>query len=438
MSMNMTSSMNAGIAGLSANATRLATISDNIANSGTHGYRRARTGFHAMVLGDPVANQGSYAAGGVRTITTRLVDQGGQIVSTQNATDLAVNGRGFLPVTTSLGARNGGDAMPFMLTPTGSFRFDADGYLRNDAGLTLLGWPASADGTVAPANRNSADGLVPVRLVNAQQAPQATSQVSLGLNLPATGTLPDAPGTGHELTLEYIDTLGLRQSMQVGFTPTIDPLTHTNTWTMQIEDPANGTVLGTYALQFGNGPADGGRLVDVTAQGASPAFDPDTGTIALTIDDQEIAFEIGRLLDPDGMTQTAGQFRPHRIEKDGFAAGQLLGINVTEEGLIQAIYDEGLVRTLFQVPLVDVPNPNGLMALSDQAYRVSAESGGFFLWKAGDGPTGTIMGNALQQSATDIGEELTGLIQTQRAYSSNAKVIQTVDEMLQETTSLKR
>ena len=78
------------------------------------------------------------------------------------------------------------------------------------------------------------------------------------------------------------------------------------------------------------------------------------------------------------------------------------------------------------------------MALDNQAYQLSNESGSFFLWDAGDGPTGDVVGYALEESATDVAGELTQLIQTQRAYSSNAKVIQTVDEMLQETTNIKR
>ena len=61
-----------------------------------------------------------------------------------------------------------------------------------------------------------------------------------------------------------------------------------------------------------------------------------------------------------------------------------------------------------------------------------------FLWDAGDGPTGDLLGFTREESATDIANELTNMIQTQRAYSSNAKVIQTVDEMLQETTNIKR
>jgi flagellar hook protein FlgE len=77
--------------------------------------------------------------------------------------------------------------------------------------------------------------------------------------------------------------------------------------------------------------------------------------------------------------------------------------------------------------------PNG-----GQTYKVSQDSGNFFLWDAGDGPTGSVESYAREESTVDVAAELTQMIQTQRAYSSNAKVIQTVDEMLQETTNLKR
>jgi len=85
-----------------------------------------------------------------------------------------------------------------------------------------------------------------------------------------------------------------------------------------------------------------------------------------------------------------------------------------------------------------VANPNGLASRSGQTYEITADSGAFFLWDAGDGPTGQVMGHSMEQSTTDVTSELTSLISTQRAYSSNVKVIQTVDEMLQETANLKR
>jgi len=118
--------------------------------------------------------------------------------------------------------------------------------------------------------------------------------------------------------------------------------------------------------------------------------------------------------------------------------GNLTSVEVDSNGLVHAIYDIGFSRTIYQIPVVDVPNPNGLIALSNQTYQASPDSGTYFLWDAGDGPWGEVIGYAREESATDVAAELTQLIQTQRAYSSNAKVIQTVDEMLQETTNIKR
>ena len=94
----------------------------------------------------------------------------------------------------------------------------------------------------------------------------------------------------------------------------------------------------------------------------------------------------------------------------------------------------GFTRTIYQVPLVDVPNPNGLISLDNQAYQISPDSGAFLLWDAGDGPTGDVVGFAREESSTDVAGELTQLIQTQRAYSSNAKIIQTVALSLAEAT----
>ena len=101
--MTISSALNAGVAGLNANATRLASISDNIANSGTFGYKRAATEFESLVL-THAPNAGSYAAGGVRSQSSRLIDERGALVSTANALDLAVSGRGMLPVAKSADA----------------------------------------------------------------------------------------------------------------------------------------------------------------------------------------------------------------------------------------------------------------------------------------------------------------------------------------------
>ena len=138
------------------------------------------------------------------------------------------------------------------------------------------------------------------------------------------------------------------------------------------------------------------------------------------------------------MTQMSAEFAPITLTKNGAPTGNLTGVEIDENGFVSAIYDSGFTRTIYQVPLIAVANPNGLEAGSSQTFTLSQASGPMYLWDAGAGPTGETIGYAREMSTTDIAGELTALIQTQRAYSSNAKIIQTVDEMLQETTNIKR
>ena len=118
--MTISSSLSAGVAGLNANATRLASISDNIANSGTYGYKRASTDFTSMVITSS-RGAGTYSAGGVRASTVRLIDERGDLVGTGNALDLAIAGRGMLPVINEVSLGNAISDTPLLMTRTGSF-----------------------------------------------------------------------------------------------------------------------------------------------------------------------------------------------------------------------------------------------------------------------------------------------------------------------------
>ncbi|WP_413876619.1 flagellar hook protein FlgE [Albidovulum sp.] len=436
--MSISSSLNAGVSGLSANATRLATISDNIANSSTYGYKRASADFENFVISD-TRGAGIYSAGGVRASTSRLIDEQGALVATSNALDLAISGRGMLPVTTAVSMNSfTGGQLPLMMTTTGAFRPDANGILRTESGLVLLGWPANADGSIPALPRDTGAGLRPV-VVNANQtAGDPTTAVKLGVNLPATATEAGAPGTPLPLSIEYFGNLGTSDSLDIAFTPTVPATGASNTWTMEIRDSAqNGAVIGEYTLVFDDTRATGGTLASVTAVSGG-AYDPVGGTLALTAAGGPITMAIGKPGDPAGLTQLSDSFAPISVTKDGSPVGNLTTVEVDEKGYVIATYDTGFTRRIYQIPVVDVPNPNGLITLDNQTFKVSPDSGSFFLWDAGDGPTGAVVGYAREGSATDVAAELTALIQTQRAYSSNAKVIQTVDEMLQETTNIKR
>ncbi len=433
--MTISSSLNAGVAGLAANASRLSTISDNIANSSTFGYKRAETSFHSLVISE---GSGTYSAGGVRVTTQRLIDQAGSLVTTDNSTDLAVRGRGFLPVTTSASLNGDSGDYPFRLATTGSFRTDSQGYLQTETGMVLLGWPASADGTVPEFTRDTADALEPVKINVNQFAGDPTTRMDLGVNLPATDTEAGADGTPLQLNVEYYDNLGTSQNVNVTFQPNVPATGSTNEWVMTLTDSALGTVVGEYQLNFNDTRGSGGTLDAVTRLSAGGTYDMATGSFEIEVAGGPIEISIGGLNEGVGLTQLSDSFAPTQITKDGSPVGNMISVDVDENGFVQATFDIGITRTVYQIPLVDLPNPNGLRALDNQTYQTTNESGSFFLWDAGEGPTGDVLGYALEESTTDVAGELTQLIQTQRAYSSNAKVIQTVDEMLQETTNIKR
>lgn len=433
--MTISSSLNAGVAGLNANANRLATISDNIANSSTYGYKRAQSDFHSVVIhGSSSAN---YSAGGVRVSSVRLIDERGPLIASANSTDLAVDGRGFIAVT-NIGALNGQDSSwPISLATTGSFRPDAEGVLRTETGHVLMGWPANPDGTLGTYPRDSMAALEPVRISANQYIGNPTSEMKLGVNLPATASMAGADGTAHDLTVEYFGNLGTSEALEFTFTPTVPASGASNEWIMSVADSASGGVVGEYRLTFDPSQTAGGTLASVVAVSGAP-YDATSGRIPLAVGGGTIQLEIGRPGQPNGMTQLSDSFAPVAISKNGSPVASLTSVEVDAKGFLHAIYDQGFTRRIYQLPVVDVPNPNGLIALNNQTYQVSPASGPFYLWNAGDGPTGSVVGYSREESASDVAAELTQLIQTQRAYSSNAKVIQTVDEMLQETTNIKR
>lgn len=433
--MTLSSSMNAGVSGLNVNASKLATISDNIANSKTFGYKRVDADFTAMTLS---GRTGSYVAGGVRVASFRNISTQGSLITTANSMDIAIGGRGFLPVTPSSALADTSAALPLRLATTGSFRPDAEGILTTNSGLVLMGWPANPDGTFPPFPRDSAAGLSPVNIAHNQFAANPTTEIQLGINLPATATQAGGTGDPFDLSIEYFDNLGTTQTMTATFTPQVPGVGQSNLWTMEITDLATGAApIAEFTVQFDATTASGGSMLSVVPVFGG-AYNAATGDINVTFDRGPVDINIGLIGSNDRMTQLSSSFAPINLAKNGAPTGNVIGVDIDKNGIVSANYDSGFSKEIFRVPLIDVPNANALEALPNQTYAVTRDSGSMFLWDAGSGPTGETIGYAREESTTDIAGELTALIQTQRAYSSNAKIIQTVDEMLQETTNIKR
>ena len=172
--MSINSALLAGVSALTANASALAAISDNIANVNTTAYKRNKVEFSTLVTSQAV--KGEYSAGGVQGNNHSFVSQQGLLQSAASATDLAISGDGFFVVSQSPTK----PASEF--TRAGAFTPDAAGFLVNDAGLYLQGWPVQANGTFAT-DPSDLSLIKPINIKNlgaAVQPPPANERCDQG------------------------------------------------------------------------------------------------------------------------------------------------------------------------------------------------------------------------------------------------------------------
>jgi flagellar hook protein FlgE len=327
----------------------------------------------------------------------------------------------------------------FLLTTAGSFRTDGDGFLRNAGGLYVLGWSLNPDGTTVVPNpaRDSFQSLEAINVTGINFTASPTTEIEFAANLPAQATEAGATGDPYSMPIEYFDPVGNAERVTLEFTPTVPGAGSSNSWTLQVIDSATGGAIGDFTVDFNATGASAGTIAAVTP--ALGAYDAAAGTLTVTTGAGEaLTISIGTPGSNEGLTQFAGGFTPTQVTKNGSAFATVADVELGEDGVLSAVFTNGQRQPIYRIPLVDVVNPDGLTPVSGNAFRLSRDSGAMYLWDAGDGPVGKTLGFSLEQSTSDVAKELTNLIETQRAYSSNAKVIQTADEMLQETTNLKR
>ncbi|HEV7372709.1 flagellar hook protein FlgE [Arenibaculum sp.] len=410
--MSLFSAMRSGVSGLFAQSSRMAAISDNISNSGTVGYKRSDVDFSSMVTGQ--GGSGMYSAGGVRSNVHYQITGEAPVQGTGNATDLAITGRGFFVVSDQSRATAAGGAREFSLTRAGRFEPDDRGFLHNSAGHYLQGWKLNSDGTLPAVSREDFASLETVNVGGLGYRGSATTEVTFAANLPAQAT-----AGSFDTQMTFYDGLGGPRELTFTWTPDGGV---PNRWNLAVTGPAGYTV--TPATVTGidfhaTGPLAGTPIAAI----------PD---VAVTMGADTVAVRF------QGMTQYEGDYVPSRMDKNGAKAGQVSAVEVDDGGKLWAIFDNGARQAIYQVPVADVVNPNGLVPRDGNTYLLGARSGAMTLRDAGSGPVGEIEGGALEQSNVDIAQELVSLIETQRAYSSSAKIVQTADEMMEETTRLKR
>ena len=209
--MSLLTAIDSSLAGLNAQAAALSNISNNVANSSTVGYKEADTQFESMVLASGASGSGTSALAGAQALTEMNISTAGQIQTTGVATDVAVNGAGFLVVNDKVNSSQGN----YLLTRAGSFRPDANGNLVNTGGYYLQGLPLNQAGAPAGGAANTLNDLSTVNIANLSAQATPTTQMTFTANLPSADTAysaaPPAPSTS---TVEYFDPLGATQSLQ--------------------------------------------------------------------------------------------------------------------------------------------------------------------------------------------------------------------------------
>jgi len=452
--MSINSAMLAGVSGLVANSSALAAISDNIANVNTVAYKRNQVNFANVVTAQAV--KGKYSAGGVQSVTRQFVSQQGLIQASGSTTDLAISGDGFFVVTNKGAGLTASDARSF--TRSGSFGVDADGYLVNDANLYLQGWPIQADGTF---NVNPSDltEMASINVKNLGAAVEATTDVGVTANVNKSGAVSTAlatyntaansmaayangvaTGTKPDFVIEMnvVDSAG--GSRKVAMAMLKDSVA--NTWRAEIYAvPATDVDAGANGqLATGNVVFNADGTINMTATsnalksltlnasaGAAPRWAPGLGLAAQTVD-----------IDLAKLTQYSASSTVNSIQSNGAGVGNVIAIDVDENGIVSAVYDNSQIRKIAKIGVATFPNANALSAVSGNAYRPTIQAGEMTVKEAGIGGAGFISPSSLEASTVDLSAEFTGLIATQKAYSASSKIITTADQMLEELINIKR
>jgi flagellar hook protein FlgE len=407
--MSLYGMMRTGGSGMNAQANRLGTVAENIANANTTGYKRASTEFSSLIL--PTSN-GAYNSGGVETKIRYSISEQGPTTYTTSKTDMAINGGGFFIVS-------GVDGSNY-LTRAGAFTQNGDGDLVNSAGYTLMGYEyqAGVDPTVVV---NGFDGLSKVNLSSDGLVASGSSKGAMGANLNSG----DAVGTESSTSLSVYDSQGNSRLLDFVYEKT-----GPNAWTLEVRDratyvaPATG-VLATKTLAFN--PA--GELTTVPSTLTTTAMTglPGTGAdlAALTID-------LGKT------TQLGYKFNADGGTIDGNAPSKVAGYQIDKEGIVYVKYENGKLDPRYRVALANVQSPDNLVPQSGNVYSQGVESGVIITGFAGSGDFGSIQSGALEGSNVDIANELTAMIESQRSYTANSKVFQTGADLLDVLVNLKR
>jgi flagellar hook protein FlgE len=408
-------SFQTGLSGLNASAKNLDVIGNNIANANTVGAKSSRAEFTAVIASSIGPSGGGGAGGGIGVEVATVSQQfsQGTINITGNDLDVAINGGGFFQLTLTDGSR--------AYTRDGQFKLDPTGNLRTNSGANVMGFPTDVKGT--PTSTTTSPLVIPA---GAPIPAQVTSNINAAFNLDARAVIaasavPPTPYTTYGTSLNAFDAQGVEIPVRLYFIKTA-----ADAWAVYDGDPAGvptpGTNLGS--LTFDNA----GKLLTPAA--------PSTLNVTLTSSNPNIApFTVP--VDFSGATQFGTAFAVSKLTQDGYTAGTLTGLSISEQGVITTRYSNGQSQATGQLALAEFRNVQGLRPVGQGNWVETSDSGQPIQGNPGQGNFGTINSGALEASNVDLTAELVAMMTAQRDYQANAQTIKTQDTVLQTLVNLR-
>ncbi|HEX4583977.1 MAG TPA: flagellar hook protein FlgE [Burkholderiaceae bacterium] len=399
------------LSGLNAASQNLDAIGNNIANASTIGFKDGRAEF-ADVFAASLASSGTQIGIGTRLTAVSPQFTQGNITTTGNPMDVAINGQGFFRMASSGAVSYSRD---------GEFQLDKNGFIVNSTGAQLTGYPANANGTISPGTP------LPLQLSLANIAPKATATASLSLNLDSRSTTPTAAFNINDPTsynsstaLTVYDSQGNSHTLSMYFRTTA-----ANTWSVYAA--ADGSILNTGnpigTLSFNS---SGAMSADVTMNPSIPLTNGAATPLTFAL-----------LFPAASTSQYGASFAVSSNSQNGYTTGQLSGFSIGSDGIVQGRYSNGQTRDQGQIALANFINPQGLVALGGNQWAESSASGQPLIGTPSTGSNGALQSSALESSNVDVTSELVNMITAQRVYQANAETIKTEDQVQQTLMNLR-
>ena len=399
-------SFNIALTGLNAASADLGVTANNIANANTTGFKESRAQFSDFFLADRYGVASTAVGAGVRVSKVAQQFSQGAISVTNNSLDLAISGTGYFTLS-----KNG--AVSY--TRAGQFGTDRDGFIVNASGARLQAYPPVAGGTAF-----DTANLSDVQLSTADNPPRATTTISSGVNLPAAASVPvtatfsasDPTSFNNTTSVTIYDSLGTGHPANLFFVKSATP----NTWDVHVQIDGN-DVGAANTLTFNT---DGSLATPAAGNLVLPTYTPTNGSSPVNL-----------TLGLSKTTQFGDTFAVNSLSEDGYATGRLSGIEVSQEGVVQARFTNGQATPLGQIAMANFANPQGLQQLGDTSWGETYGSGPVIRGAANSSNFGLVQSGALEGSNVDITTQLVKMITAQRSFQANAQVIQTADQITQ-------